>query len=378
MSIQTADEIITAEPTPRSAHSFTEAQSVASRRIGFTVTKACPLRCAHCSVEASPQLGDTTFTPEFALHIAAQMGALSNISVRFVDFTGGEPVLAASFVKIVSEAAAKAGMTCGMVTSAHWAKTESSAATFIERFPNVQNWDISTDLYHLPFVSLDTVEIAFRALRAYGRSVTMRIAHHDDLSFEEAQLIDRVHRFAGRRIGFQPIGPVGRGRDLITLTAVEEAELDPSPCATTGLLIDNDGAGAPCCAPISHESRNSPLFVGNAFRDSLCDMVSRWRVQPLIQTIRLWGFRPLERWLVEAGVTGTAFYRRRTCDECVAMLIDPERVHLLDRVASRLEHRISLAIALRRDFNEPWMEMALKEEALQYLAGDTSVWISQE
>jgi hypothetical protein len=371
---QLQEEIAASEPTPRHASSFLEAQSVASRRIGFSVTKACPLRCAHCSVEASPQLAKTTFTRDFAFRIAEQMTDLGAIDVRFVDFTGGEPTLAPAFVNTVSAAAARAGMTCGIVTAAHWARTQQGALEFIDKFPHIQNWDISTDIYHLPFVPVENVEIAFRALRTRGRSATMRIAHHDDIGFEEAKLIDYVHNFAGRSIGFQPIGPVGRGKDLITLAAVGESERDPSACASTGLLIQNDGAGAPCCAPLSHETRDSPLFIGNAFTQDLCDMLARWRVQPLIQTIRIWGFRPLEQWLTGAGFVDTPFYRRQTCDECVAMLADPARVRLLDDFANRLEHRIDLAVALMRDFKEPWMEMKLKEEARRYLSGEISVW----
>jgi len=360
--------------TPRHSTSFLEAQRVASKRIGFTVTQACPLRCAHCSVEASPNLANTTFTSEFAWRIAEQMPDLHSLGVRFVDFTGGEPVLARKFVRIVSEAAARVGMTCGIVTAAHWAKTPELADRVIESFPHIENWDISTDIYHLPFVSLDHVATAFDALQRLGRSTQMRIAHHEEITYEEAKLIDRVFQFAGRKIAFQPIGPVGRGKELVTSPVVEETERDYSPCASTGLLIHNDGAGAPCCAPLSHTTRDSPLFVGNALHDPLCDLVTRWRVQPLIQTIRVWGFGRLEAWVAELGIDAGQFYRRHTCDECVAMLADPTRVRLLDLVAHRLDHRIELAAALLRDFKEPWMENVLKSEAERYLGGDTSIW----
>lgn len=362
------------DPSPRHATSFLEAQRVAAMRVGFTVTQACPLRCAHCSVEAAPDLARTTFGESFAHRIAEQMPDLRAIGIRFIDFTGGEPVLARKFVSIVSKAAAQAGMTCGIVTAAHWARTPEQARKTIDSFPFIENWDISTDIYHLPFVAAGQVETAFHTLRDHGRSTQIRVAHHEEITESDARLIDRVFRFAGRRIAFQPIGPVGRGKNLVTAPPVSAEDRDQSPCASTGLLIHNDGAGAPCCAPISHTTRDSPLFIGNARRDALCDMVARWRVQPLIQTIRVWGFAPLDTWLRTLDADPAAFYRRHTCDQCVAMLADPARVRLLDRMANRLEHRIDLAVALLRDFQEPWLDQQLQQEATRYLAGETTVW----
>lgn len=354
--------------TPRHASSFIEAQSVASRRIGFNVTLACPLRCQHCSVKAAPELKRTTFTPAFARRVAAQMPELKAIGVRFVDFTGGEPTLAKAFVKTVSAAATAQGMSCGIVTAAHWAITPQRARTFIDQFPDIANWDLSTDLYHLPFVPREQIRIAFEALVERGRSVQVRIAHHSEISYPEAELIDYVHGFAGRQIGFQPVGPVGRGAELVDAPWVSAAESDPTPCPSTGLLIQNDGAGAPCCAPLSHESRDSPMFVGNAFRDDLAGMVESWRLNPLLQTMRLWGLAPLARWLDESGHSARPFHRRQNCDECVALLGDPVRSRLLYEAASQFERRIDLAVGLQRDFGEPYMDQQLRCEARQFLA----------
>lgn len=360
--------------SPRNATSFLDSQRVSSQRIGFSVTQACPLRCAHCSVEASPELGKTTFTPAFAHQVAEQLPDLFQMGIRYLDFTGGEPTLARNFVQIVSKAADDAGMTCGLVTAAHWAKSAEGADSFLRAFPHVHNWDISTDIYHLPFVPFDFVANGYAAIRARGGSVQLRIAHHEPISFEEAKLIWQTYQMAGRQISFQPIGPVGRGKDVAVALPVSRKQRDPTPCPSTGLLIRNDGLGAPCCAPLSHEAAESPLFMGNAFVDALGDMLTRWRLQPLLQTIRLWGFEVLEQWLAEEGIPERRHYRERVCDECVSMLTDPVTVQRLNKRASTLESRIDLAIALKRDFGETWMADALKHEAQDYLNGERHVW----
>jgi hypothetical protein len=360
--------------TPRSAQSFLEAQKVSAQRIGFAVTQACPLQCAHCSVEAGPTLAKTTFTAEFGLRVAAQLPELYAMGIRFLDFTGGEPTLARRFVQIVSAAASRLGIACGIVTAAHWAHTPQAAQGFLRLFPHIQNWDISTDIYHLPYVSLPTVCNAYAAILDAGGSAQLRIAHHEPLSVPEARLIWDAYCVVGRHISFQPIGPVGRGKEVTVAAPVAAANRGTAPCPSTGLLIRSDGVGAPCCAPLSHEAPDSCLFMGNAFHDDLASMVTRWRLQPLLQTIRVWGFQPLSAWLAEAGLPATRHYRARVCDECTALLSDAGVVDSLNRRASELMHRIDLAIALKRDFNEPWMGQQLEAEARRYVAGEAHVW----
>jgi MoaA/NifB/PqqE/SkfB family radical SAM enzyme len=363
MDVQTADQ------GPRSAGSFEEAQRLSSRRLGFSVTKACPLRCAHCSVSAAPELGSTTFSKAFGQRVAAQMAGLAAIGIRFIDFTGGEPTLASDFVTTVSSAARDSGMSCGIVTAAHWAATPANARRFIRRFHDITNWDISTDVYHLPFVSLETVRLAWEELSAAGRTPLIRIAHHDPITHADAVLIDAVHRFAGRKIAFQPIGPVGRGSDLLHYIATPERDADRSPCPSTGPLVQPGGEVAPCCAPLSHEEYDHPLRLGNAFREPLAEIVTRWRVHPLLQTLRVWGFGPVFEWLAAEGGAFGHILRHRICHECVELVRDRRLCEVAMRRASEIEHRIRLAYALKQDFGEPWMDEALMREAACELAG---------
>jgi pyruvate-formate lyase-activating enzyme len=341
-----------------------DAQALASRRLGFSVTKACPLRCAHCSVSAAPDLGATTFDAAFADKVSGEMPDLARAEISCIDFTGGEPTLAVDFVQRVSKTARHHGIATGIVTAAHWAATDAQARKFVQRFTDIEHWDISTDVYHLPFVPLDRVRRAFDILSTLGRPPMVRIAYHDPLTYPEAALIDAVHKFAGRRISFQPIGPVGRGAGLVNARAATLFDYDRSACPTTGPLVQPGGGVAPCCAPLSHEAHDHPLRLGNAFREPLVDIVRRWRIHPLLQTIRLWGFEPIVEWLRhEIG----AHLRGRQCDTCVAVARDTRLMIQAARLAERLENRIQVAQALKTYFDEPWMEEALVAEADEYM-----------
>lgn len=357
--------------SPRRVQDQHQAQALASRRLGFSVTKACPLRCAHCSVSAAPDLKHTTYTSTFTDKVVAEMPELARAGITCIDFTGGEPTLAPDFIHRVSEAAAAQGMSVGIVSAAHWATSAAQAHRFIERFPCVTHWDISTDIYHLPFVPIERVRLAFEALSAQGRPPMVRVAHHEPLSYPEAELIASIHRFAGERMGFQPIGPVGRAETLVQAQPATRASFDRSPCPTTGLLIQTDGRGAPCCAPLSHEESDHPLRSGNAFTERLVTLVQRWRVNPLLQTIRLCGFEPVVAWLDEEPAL-TRQLRTRHCDLCVSMARTGRLLHVAAERAARLEHRIQLAQALKTWFDEPWMEAQLVAEAKARYPGGVS------
>lgn len=349
--------------TPRNAANFLEAQAMSYKRLGFSVTKACPLRCAHCSVSASPELGRTTMKEEFGRRVADQIPSLNAIGIEFIDFTGGEPTIASTFVRTVSGAAKRNGISCGIVTAAKWAKSREQAKSFVQSYPHIDNWDISTDLYHLPFVKVDQVRLAFEVLSSVGKPPLIRIAHHEPITYEEAVLIDEVHRFAGRRIGFQPIGPVGRGVDIVQLEAADDQTYDRSPCPTTGPLVQSTGLVAPCCAPLSHEEYDHPLMLGNAFEEPLVDIVERWRVHPLLQTIRLWGFEPIVGWLVKANVNWTNILSSRTCHQCVNLIREPTLANIVMDRASTLSHKVKLAIALKWYFGEDAMDRQIMKEA---------------
>ena len=347
--------------------SFAEALRLSSRRFGFSVTSVCPLRCAHCSVDAGPRAPDARLYSGAAVdRIAAQIADLARIGITSIDFTGGEPTLVLPFVARISAAAVSHGIDCGIVTAAKWAYSDAGVESMIRKLPDIANWDISTDIYHLPFVALDYVERAFRGLERAGRRPLIRIAHHEPLTAAEETLIFDVYQFAGRRIHFQPIGPVGRGADLVPAEPVDRHAVDRSPCPTTGPLARPDGVVAPCCAPLSHTELPAAFRIGHVLEDSLVEIVQRWRINPLLQTLRVWGFAPILRWCDELGVDPEHRLRSRQCDTCVELFRDLPLVEALFDRAAELTHRVKLGYVLKHDFDEPWIESSLVHEARQF------------
>ncbi|QPH54660.1 radical SAM protein [Pontivivens ytuae] len=352
---------------PRHVKSFREALALSSRRLGFSVTQGCPLKCGHCSVGASPELHANRYGRSFGQEVVRQMPAIADTGIWSIDFTGGEPTLLMGFVGDVSAAAAEFDISCGIVTAAHWARTREQARRTLRCLRNIDHWDISTDVYHTDFVRLDAVERAYEMLKDEGKSVIIRIAYHEPMTRDDAVLIDAVMAFAGRDVSFQPIGPVGRGSDITQSSIADAESYDRGPCPTTGPLIQWDGRVAPCCAPASHEMHDHALWLGSAHCSPIADIVRRWRIDPLLQTIRVWGFEIVRNWFAEAGVEGAHILRSRTCDTCVEMLRDPTLLAIAVERAGTLSHRVRLAYALLEEFDEPWLDELLRREAAEYL-----------
>jgi hypothetical protein len=90
-------------------------QRVAGSHLTFGMTLACPLRCAHCIVDAAPEHHSTTMPLQVAERYAAQMPELAADGVRSVSFTGGEPTVAKQQLLIDTGAAMN-------VLSADWVR----------------------------------------------------------------------------------------------------------------------------------------------------------------------------------------------------------------------------------------------------------------
>ncbi|RYE84858.1 MAG: radical SAM protein, partial [Hyphomicrobiales bacterium] len=159
-----------------SAEGLREHQKLSAEHVTFSLTEACPLRCAHCIVATVPVVDRSRTMPlSRAEAYAAQLPDLVRRGVRLVSFTGGEPLLARRQLTLLSTAAAAAGCDVTVVTSAHWATSPQSAARVIASLPGVRYWHLSTDTYHLPFVGLERVIWAAKAALEAGREVMIRL-----------------------------------------------------------------------------------------------------------------------------------------------------------------------------------------------------------
>lgn len=288
-----------------SREEFTAQQALSSRHVTFSITEACPLRCSHCIVDTvAASDRSRTLSVRNAQILAAGFKDLAARGVRFVSFTGGEPLLAFRQLRTLSFAAEAAGMQCSVVTACHWAATSHTATRVVEGLPAIQTWHISSDIFHEDYLHHDFVVRAAHAVVGQGRKCLVRMTANLPLSGRSQLLYDQLRDVIPAEVDIflQPITTNGRATALNTdlLQTSTRRSVPEFPCVPNGMVVRYDCSVAPCCAGLVQQRFGHPFQYGLANEIGLAAVHEQWCTDNLLQLIRAVGFAPLLQWLREA------------------------------------------------------------------------------
>jgi hypothetical protein len=287
---------------------------------------------------------------------ATQFSALAGRGVKFVSFSGGEPLLARRQLKILSEAAHAAGIECHIVTACHWATSPENAEKVIASLPALSCWHISTDVFHSQYVSVDNVACAARALTRLGRQVVIRLSLTQPQTAEMGALFRRLRdELPDIPILAQPVIGMGRGSSVID--EMETADVPGFPCIPTGMVVRFDGTVSPCCGGLVDTRDGHPFQYPSPDLVGLDGTHRAWCTDPLIQLIRAVGFAPLIKWVEEIAPDNAALQDRprHSCEFCVRLWQDADVGPALRERISREENRAKVAEVVREVFGETFL-----------------------
>lgn len=133
------------------------------RSITIETTNRCTAACRHCNMRSGPDRGGTLSWDQLRHIINEVFSELDEIDV--VVFAGGEPTLLGADLHKAIALCKEHGAVTRIVTNAFWATSpEAAQATVAElRAAGLDELNISTDDYHLPFISLQRLRWAFEA-----------------------------------------------------------------------------------------------------------------------------------------------------------------------------------------------------------------------
>ncbi|UYY56986.1 radical SAM/SPASM domain-containing protein [Sphingomonas sp. S2-65] len=336
-------------------------QAIAGHHVTFSMTLACPLRCEHCIVSASPDLGHTTMPVEIAERYAAQMPELAARGIRSLSFTGGEPFLARRQVKLLTDAAAAVGIGCGVVTAGHWGKNRRLADELVASFPGITSWDVSIDAYHLDWVTMETVINAVEAARDAGNRVTIRFSYQDPPSDLDLEILARIRAVKGVQVASQRIRTEGRATDMALEVSTKYSPW-VKPCLTQGMVVRYDGSVAPCCLNLV-ETRKHAFQFGDARTRPLAQVHDDFMSHPLLQLIRTVGFSEIWQWLQEDGLAEelSGPLPDDACDLCSYLMRNPAVVTYLQERSAVPEIEARIGMLVSRLFGEDRMAIRLVE-----------------
>lgn len=333
----------------------------AQGRIGFKdltimLTYRCNYRCRDCLI--GDKLGSNkTISLEEAVRVVDDAAKLRTI--RAIAFAGGEPFLAYKRMVEISEYT-WLRYRCGfsISTNCSWAKTPDVArAKLAPLYGNGMRWMLASwDVFHAEFGKFEHVVNAIRAAQEIGIKVSLQNIITPD-SFRNTDLKEELKG----KVDIEAIEwvensvvPVGLG--ATELKQEERTFLDEIPegdCNVGDVLnIEVDGTVKPCCGAAFMESH---LDMGNAFDESVFDIVSRASVDPVINSlISCRGPKGIVQELLKSGredLIPTEF--GSSCELCYKILSKKDaREVVLDRlsdatvdvIAERLRAQYSMSV----------------------------------
>ncbi|MEU1804846.1 radical SAM protein [Streptomyces sp. NPDC019937] len=336
----------------------------------LTVTRRCPLACAHCSTAStmgSEQIDAAvlkrfvgTFTP--------------GDRPAYVLLTGGEPLLRPELVREIAERVREVGGRTQLLSGMFFAARGRVPAPVRRAVDAVDHFAASVDAFHERRVPRAAVLRVLRRLLDEGKDVSVQLTGltPDDPYLRRAtedirrELDDRVP------ILVTVVRAAGRARTWLPRPgAVPEAVAHrsvPAPCALAAWpVVCFDGTVAACCNQDVVDAAAlgrlpAHLRLGHIARDDWATIRARQRSRPLLRGIRAFGPRHLAS-LAGAGCEGY-------CAACVTTLGEPgtaARVGaLLERPGVRaVERRLEEVVReggaeafLRRYGTEGYRELA--------------------
>lgn len=316
--------------------------------IGLMYTRSCPLACAHCITESSPQVKERMRLQHARTYVQsiARFGSM-------LCFTGGEPFLYHREIATLIGEARSFGLETSIVTGAGWVRSEGRTRARIAEMveAGLNDLCISWDQYHEAFSNRERAVMLARIATEAGLSVKVRSVISATRSSEEDHLA-----FAGLPVELQTnqIVQLGRATSLPASHFMISDEPPKGVCSVVfSPIVEPDGLVYACCGPSHYGRKPSPLFLGDAAAEPLADILERGLNDPLLEIIYNLGPFGLYHLLMDDPVGREQFAKRSTytgiCELCLDITGNPELVKVLrERLSGRDAQRLVLASALWR------------------------------
>lgn len=322
-------------------------------------TMRCNIACAHCSVNSGP---DRSGAMDHDTALALVDGLAAQPQIRFIDISGGEPMLHPDEIEAIIRRVKSHGKGIRLTSNGFWASTPKRAEAMLRRLKQagLDSVGLSLDKWHLEFLPANLARHFIDACRLVGfpplvscvlRGSAAEAASGNGAPLELRSLLD-YYGLAGERatdlnswgdhmesldevartdflketiaerllVNWQFLTGEGRAaarlRSEIASTPLSETPMTPCPVAGRMPTIDQAGRLFPCCAPwVNYTNRAYAKVTGATVGRAVAEMEQR----PALRVIRRWGPKRL---MLELLARGHSFPQQNSgiCNLCGHML----------------------------------------------------------
>jgi Radical SAM superfamily/4Fe-4S single cluster domain/Iron-sulfur cluster-binding domain len=310
--------------------------------VGLCYTRTCPLKCADCIIESSPQVRGKMSKASAHRYLEPILQFSPEVC-----FTGGEPMLYYSEVLELAQAARAMGLGTTMVTGAGWVSLEKPEIARERIFrlaeAGMRLVCVSWDQYHEEFAPREKAQLVVDLALEAGMEVSVR-----GVIPATADWRAQSRCWAGQPVKYEPVKLIklGAAKSLPSDQFYWKEELPKGLCTIVLTpVIEPDGTVYACCGPGRYALRPSPLVLGNANEELLEEIFARAANDPVLEALSLIGPYGMTQLLQEHPATKEHFYRRPKytgiCELCLDITDSPElvaalRTRLADADAQRL------------------------------------------
>ena len=327
---------------------------VAGAGLLVTLTRRCPLHCAHCS---------TTSTMDSEQLEADQLrrfiGSITpDTAPAVVFFTGGEPLLRPELLAELAGLARRAGSATAVLTGGFFARGGAIPIHVGRGLVACDHISFSLDAFHEREVARADVFACLSQLLDHGKAVSLHVLGNGPDDPYLADVTAEVRRTFGAEVPMlvSEVRPVGRASSWLT---GQPAILDagPRPCALAAWpVVAFDGTVLACCNQRLVDTRPVPahLRLGQIGADGWPTIRERLLGSPILRTIRTSGPLNLQ---AKLGIPDTC---TGYCDSCRQLSDQPGLAEyaarsaggptgaLLDQQAGLLQQHAGAAALIRR------------------------------
>lgn len=328
---------------------------VAGAGLLITLTRRCPLSCAHCSTSSSRTAEQ--LDGDRLRRFVGSITAATAPSV--VLLTGGEPLLRPDLVTDLAERLHAVGSAPAVLTGGFFARAARLPSRIRRALRACDHVSFSLDAFHEREVSRLDIFRCLRQLLDDGSAVSLHLLGRDADDPYLADVVKDVRRTFADRVPMlvSEVRAVGRAAAWLN-AGTEILDGRPRPCSLAAWpVVAFDGSVLACCNQKVVDARPVPdhLLLGQLDRDDWPTVRATLLGSPTLRTIRTTGPLHLRERL--AGCTDPA---GGYCHTCRQLSIEPAALAaatagaagptgaLLDSQIGQLQQRAGAAALLRR------------------------------
>ncbi len=289
----------------------------------FTLTRRCPLACAHCSTNSALSSEQYPAAPFERLTDTFTTADRPDL----LSFTGGEPLLRPGLVRALAARSREAGTASTMITGGYFARDTGRVSSALwGALTAVDHVTFSLDIFHERQVPRRAVFAVVHRLLEAGQAVSFQVVGTGSADPYLAEVTGDIRRTFCDAVPALVVylRAVGRATQLLDRPPPRCPARVADPCTMAGWpTVAFDGTVVACCNQTVVDGPAPPhLQLGHAAEMTWAQIAARVRDEPILRALRVFGPQYL------AGADGQA-KPEGYCQSCFRL---PERPAVLAEV----------------------------------------------